>query len=218
MTGVQVGATSDSSLIPHPSSLPLRLILASQSPRRQELLRLLGCPFEVIPSGVDEAAAPAELAPARLALWLAEEKARNIAERYPDAVVIGADTIVVSADEVMGKPADSDDARRMLRALSGVTHRVITGIAVRRAWPPLLLSEAVETEVTFRPLTDNEVEAYVLTGEPMDKAGAYAIQGYGALLAAGIRGDYPNIVGLPVARLAELLRSMGFRILGEPPG
>jgi septum formation protein len=133
-------------------------------------------------------------------------------------LVIGADTIVVRGEQVMGKPADLEDARRMLRALSGVTHRVITGIAVRRAGPaPLLLSEAVETEVTFRRLTDNEIEAYLLTGEPTDKAGAYAIQGYGALLAAGVRGDYPNIVGLPVARLAELLRSVGFRILGEPP-
>jgi septum formation protein len=200
-------------------TLDFGLVLASQSPRRQELLRILGVPFEVIPSSVDEAAAPVDLAPARLALWLAEQKAQDVAARYPGAFVIGADTIVVLADEVMGKPADPDDARRMLRALSGVTHRVITGIAVRRAGPhPLLLSDVVETEVTFRLLTDNEIEAYLLTGEPMDKAGAYAIQGYGALLAAGIRGDYPNIVGLPVARLAELLRSVGFRILGEPAG
>jgi septum formation protein len=196
-----------------------RLILASQSPRRQELLRIFNVPFEVIPSTVDEATAPADLAPARLALWLAEQKARDVARRCPDAFVIGADTIVVVADEVMGKPVDRDDASRMLRALSGVTHRVITGIAVHRVGPPpLLLSNVTETEVTFRLLTDNEIEAYLLTGEPMDKAGAYAIQGYGALLAAGVRGDYPNIVGLPVARLAEMLRSVGFRILGEPPG
>jgi septum formation protein len=191
--------------------------LASQSPRRQELLRILDVPFEVIPSGVDESTAPVDLAPARLALWLAEQKAQDVAVRHPDAYVIGADTIVVLADEVLGKPVDSDDARRMLRALSGVTHRVITGIAVRRFGPPpLLLSDVVETEVTFRLLTDNEIEAYVRTGEPMDKAGAYAIQGYAALFTAGIRGDYPNIVGLPIARLAGMLRSVGFRILGEP--
>jgi septum formation protein len=196
---------------------PRRLILASQSPRRQELLQVLGWPFDVIPSGVDESTVPAGLAPAALARWLAEQKADDVAHRHPGAFVIGADTIVVLGDEVMGKPVDPEDAARMLRALSGATHRVITGIAVRREGPePLHLSDAVETEVTFRPLTDHEIEAYVRTGEPMDKAGAYAIQGYGAMLAAGIRGDYPNIVGLPVARLAELLRSVGFRILGEP--
>jgi septum formation protein len=180
---------------------------------------MLDVPFEVIPSTVDEATAPAGLAPARLALWLAEQKAQDVAERHPGAFVIGADTIVVLADEIMGKPVDRDDARRMLRALSGVTHRVITGIVVQRVGlRPLLLSNAAETEVTFRLLTDNEIEAYLLTGEPMDKAGAYAIQGQGALLAAGVRGDYPNIVGLPVARLAEMLRSVGFRIMGEPAG
>jgi septum formation protein len=197
---------------------PRRLILASQSPRRQELLQVLGQPFDVIPSDVDEAAAPNDLAPATLARWLAEQKAADVARRHPGAFVIGADTIVLLGDQVMGKPADLADARRMLRALSGATHRVITGIAVQREGPePLHLADVVETEVTFRPLTDHEIEAYLLTGEPMDKAGAYAIQGYGALLAAGIRGDYPNIVGLPVSRLAELLRSVGFRILGEPP-
>jgi nucleoside triphosphate pyrophosphatase len=195
---------------------PRRLILASQSPRRQELLQVLGWPFDVIPSSVDESAAPS-LAPLALARWLAEQKAQEVAARHPGALVIGADTIVVIGDQVMGKPANAEDARRMLRTLSGATHRVITAIALRRAGPePLALSEEVETEVTFRGLTDNEIEAYVRTGEPMDKAGAYAIQGYGALLVAGVRGDYPNIVGLPVARLAELLRSVGFRILGEP--
>src|SRR5439155_5082618 len=106
-----------------------------------------------------------------------------------------------------------------LRARSGQTHRVITGIAVRRDGPkPLLLSDAIETEVSFRPLTDNEIEACLLTGEPMDKAGAYAIQGFAALFVAGIQGDYPNIVGLPVARLAEMLRSVGFSILGDRSG
>jgi septum formation protein len=178
---------------------------------------VLGWPFDVIPSGVDEGTAPAGLAPAVLALWLAEQKARDVAARHPGAFVIGADTIVVIGDEVMGKPADEADARRMLRGLSGATHRVITGVAVRREGPePLSVSDAVETEVTFRTVTDNEIKAYVQTGEPMDKAGAYAIQGYGALLIAGVRGDYPNIVGLPVARLAEMLRSVGFSILGEP--
>jgi septum formation protein len=194
-----------------------RLILASQSPRRKELLELLGWPFEVIPSTVDEGTAPAGLAPAQLARWLATQKAAEVAGRYPDAFVIGADTIVVLGDQVLGKPVGVDDARRMLRLLSGVSHAVITGIAVRRAGPePLLLSDVVQTEVTFRRLTDNEIEAYLLTGEAMDKAGAYGIQGYASLLVEGVQGDYPNIVGLPVARLAMLLRSVGFRIMGEP--
>jgi septum formation protein len=193
------------------------LILASQSPRRQELLQLLNLPFQVIPSGVDESTAPAHLEPASLARWLAERKAEDVAARYPDAIVIGADTIVVLGDEVMGKPVDLSDARRMLRALSGQTHRVITGIAVIRAGSePRRLADAIETEVTFRSLTDNEVEAYLLTGEPMDKAGAYAIQGYAALFVAAVRGDYPNIVGLPVARVAAMLRSLDISILGEP--
>ncbi len=198
-------------------ALPRRLILASQSPRRQELLRVLGWPFDVIPSGVDESTAPVDLAPPALARWLAERKAADVARRHPGAFVIGADTIVVLGAGVMGKPADKEDARRMLRTLSAATHDVVTGVALRREGSdPLLISEVVTTEVTFRRLTDNEIEAYLLTGEPMDKAGAYAIQGYGALLVAGVRGDYPNIVGLPVARLAELLRSVGFSILGEP--
>jgi septum formation protein len=193
------------------------LILASQSPRRHELLQLLNLPFEIIPSGVDESTASRDLKPASLARWLAERKAADVAARYPDAVVIGADTIVVLGDEVMGKPVDLSDARRMLRALSGQTHRVITGVTVVRAGSePRRLADAIETEVSFRPLTDNEVEAYLLTGEPMDKAGAYAIQGYAALFVAGVRGDYPNIVGLPVARVAAMLRSLGISILGEP--
>jgi septum formation protein len=201
------------------SALPGPLVLASQSPRRQELLQILSVPFEIIPSGVDETTAPADLPPEGLVRWLAERKAEDVARHCPEAVVIGADTIVVVGPEVMGKPADREDARRMLRTLSGHTHQVITGIAVRRDGSnPLRLSDSIATEVTFRPLTDNEIEGYLLTGEPMDKAGAYAIQGFAALFVTGIRGDYPNIVGLPVARLAEMLRSAGFSILGEPPG
>jgi septum formation protein len=198
-------------------SPPHRLILASQSPRRRELLELLGWPFEVIPSSVDEEAVPPGLAPAQLAGWLATRKAEEVADAHPGVFVIGADTIVVLGDQVLGKPVDLDDARRMLRLLSGVSHQVMTGIAVRRAGPDaVLLSDVVQTEVTFRRLTDNEIEAYLLTGEAMDKAGAYGIQGYASLLVEGVRGDYPNIVGLPVARLAQLLRLVGFRIMGEP--
>jgi septum formation protein len=193
-----------------------RLILASASPRRQELLGLLALPFEVIPSEVDEAALVRELGeqplPAEMARRLAEVKAADVAARHPDALVLGADTIVVLGDAILGKPVSPDDARRMLALLSGRTHQVITGIALRGA---LSVSDAVSTDVTFRELTSREIDAYVATGEPMDKAGAYALQGRATVLIEGIHGDYTNVVGLPVPRLAILLRRHGIPILGE---
>jgi septum formation protein len=192
-----------------------RLILASASPRRQELLGLLGLPFEVIPSEVDEAALVRELGeqplPAEMARRLAEVKAADVAARHPDALVLGADTIVVLGDAILGKPVSPDDARRMLALLSGRTHQVITGIALRGG---VSVSDAVSTDVTFRELTSREIDAYVATGEPMDKAGAYALQGRAAVLIEGIHGDYTNVVGLPVPRLAILLRRSGIPILG----
>jgi septum formation protein len=193
-----------------------RLILASASPRRQELLGLLALPFEVIPSEVDEAALVRELGeqllPAEMARRLAELKAADVAARHPDALVLGADTIVVLGDAILGKPVSPDDARRMLALLSGRTHQVITGIALRGG---VSVSDAVSTGVTFRELTSREIDAYVATGEPMDKAGAYALQGRAAVLIEGIHGDYTNVVGLPVPRLAILLRRYGIPILGE---
>jgi len=193
-----------------------RLILASASPRRQELLGLLGLPFEVIPSEVDEAALVRELGeqplPAEMARRLAEVKAADVAARHPDALVLGADTIVVLGDAILGKPVSPDDARRMLALLSGRTHQVITGIALRGG---VSVSDAVSTDVTFRELTSREIDAYVATGEPMYKAGAYALQGRAAVLIEGIHGDYTNVVGLPVPRLAILLRRYGIPILGE---
>lgn len=194
-----------------------RLILASASPRRQELLVLLALPFEVIPSEVDEAALVRELGeqplPAEMARRLAEVKAADVAARHPDALVLGADTIVVLGDAILGKPVSPDDARRMLAFLSGRTHQVITGIALRG--PGVSVSDAVSTDVTFRELTSREIDAYVATGEPMDKAGAYALQGRAAVLIEGIHGDYTNVVGLPIPRLAILLRRHGIPILGE---
>jgi septum formation protein len=194
-----------------------RLILASASPRRQELLGLLGLPFEVIPSEVDEAALVGELGeqplPAEMARRLAEVKAADVAARHPDALVLGADTIVVLGDAILGKPVSPDDARRMLALLSGRTHQVITGVALRG--PGVGATDAVSTDVTFRELTPREIDAYVATGEPMDKAGAYALQGRAAVLIEGIRGDYTNVVGLPIPRLAILLRRHGIPILGE---
>jgi septum formation protein len=198
------------------SSAP-RLILASASPRRQELLGLLALPFEVIPSRVDETALVDELgervSPAEMARRLADFKAADVAAHHPDALVLGADTVVVLGDAVLGKPVSPDDARRMLALLSGRTHQVITGIALRG--PGVAASDAVSTDVTFREITPREIEAYVATGEPMDKAGAYALQGRAAVLIEGIRGDYTNVVGLPIPRLATLLRRQGIPVLGE---
>lgn len=189
------------------------IILASASPRRRELLALLGHPYEVIPSRYEELLPETYPDPGALAVHLAQEKARDVAREHPDALVIGADTVVALGTRVYGKPADRHDAARMLRELSGKTHQVITGVA--------LLSGAARTfsaitDVTFRELQEPEIAAYVETGEPMDKAGAYAIQGYGGLLISGIRGDYPNVVGLPLMPLALHLRELGVPILGLP--
>jgi septum formation protein len=188
-----------------------RIILASASPRRLELLRLTGLPFEVIPSSVDEECVTG--APAEVARLLSERKAEEVAARHPGALVLGADTIVTLDGAILGKPRDAGDARRMLALLSGRTHQVITGIALRGAGA---VSDAVSTDVTFRPLTAREIAAYVATGEPMDKAGAYALQGHAALFTPEIRGDYANVVGLPLCRLTDLLRAHGIPVLDEP--
>ena len=200
-----------------PRELP-RLILASSSPRRRELLALLELPYEVVPSRYEEPVDPEGRDPAEWALHLAREKAREVADRHPGAVVIGADTVVALEDRVYGKPADAEDARRMLRELSGRAHRVFTGVAVAdgRTAPATLRGFSTGTEVRFRSLQEAEIAAYVATGEPMDKAGAYAIQGHGALLIEGIHGDYPNVVGLPLTPLALLLRELGLPVLGLP--
>lgn len=181
----------------------MRYILASQSPRRRELLSLLWDSFETCPAEIDETlqgGCPLEQEVQRLA----SEKALAAARENPDAVIIGADTLVELDGLVLGKPRDEADARRMLSLLSGQTHRVLTGAAV------VLPEQKVytlrnSTKVTFRPLSAEEIDAYVATGDPLDKAGAYGIQGRGAVLVAGIHGDYYSVMGLPVAQLYELL-------------
>ena len=198
--------------------IPGGLVLASASPRRRTLLSLLGVPFAVHPAAVDERLPGRCPDPERLARDLAAEKARAVGAELPRSVVLGADTIVFLEDRVYGKPADAGDAVRMLGELAGRPHRVVTGCALclPAGRPHRLLGWSVTTEVRLRPLTHSEIRAYVATGEPMDKAGAYAIQGTGALLVEGISGDYPNVVGLPVASVAAQLRSLGWQILGEP--
>ncbi|HNW91720.1 MAG TPA: Maf family protein [bacterium] len=185
----------------------MKVILASQSPRRQELLQRAVAEFVIDPSDYDESMSTGET-PAHYAAHCALMKAKTVAQRRGgDEAVIGSDTIVVLDNEIYGKPADHADAARMLRALSGRTHQVISGIAVvtpRGEW-----SDAVSTDVTFKALAEEDIAWYIGTGEPADKAGAYAIQGLAAKFIAGYAGDYDNIVGLPVAALRTMLAAAG---------
>lgn len=179
------------------------LILASGSPRRKELLARTGRTFRVVVSDADEIA-PKDMAPIDVALHNARAKALAVASGQPAcAIVIGADTIVVLNERIFGKPVDERDAHRMLRELSGKTHQVITGVALVREDHCEALAEV--TNVCFRDLSDEEITAYVATGEPLDKAGAYGIQGAAGAFVDHIEGDYDNVVGLPVARLERAL-------------
>ena len=184
------------------------MILASQSPRRKELLGQMGLRgFKVTSPEVDETV-DEHLPPAQVVEELSRRKAMAVARHADgDDLIIAADTVVALEGAVLGKPADGADAARMLAALAGRTHFVYTGLTVLRGERARTVSE--ETAVTFRPLTEGEIAAYVATGEPLDKAGAYGIQGYGALLVEGIRGDYYNVMGLPVCRLGLLLKELG---------
>lgn len=187
----------------------MSIILASQSPRRRELLAQMGLTdFQIIPAVGEEIVDPT-LAPPALAESLALHKAREVARNHagPGDLVIGADTIVVLDGKVLGKPHDAAHAREMLTALSGQWHHVYTGVAVLRDGEELVAHE--DTEVHFCPLTQAEILRYIETGEPMDKAGAYGIQGQGALFIDRIQGDYCNVVGLPLYRLGKLLGQLG---------
>jgi septum formation protein len=183
-----------------------RVVLASASPRRRELLNLIGIAHEVRPANIDETARPRE-APRRHAERLARGKASAVATRDPDLITIGADTVVVINRKVLGKPADEDEAAHMLGLLSGREHTVITAVAVSRG--KKLRSAIEEVRVKFRRLRDDEITAYIATGEPMDKAGAYGIQGFGATIVERIEGDYFAVMGLPLGRLVGLLRDVG---------
>ena len=186
----------------------MSVILASQSPRRRELLERMGITqFKIIPARGEEKADPG-LSPDRLVEELSRQKAAEIAAQADGAdVVIAADTVVALDGKVLGKPRDEEDAFAMLSALQGRQHQVYTGLTVRRGAQSATLHEMAL--VTFRPLTGEEIRAYIATGEPMDKAGAYGIQGYGALLVEGVSGDFYTVMGLPVCRLGGLLRQFG---------
>jgi septum formation protein len=181
-----------------------RVILASASPRRRELLTLVGIDHEVRPMDIDESYLAGETPPAH-AERLARGKATAVGEA--DAVVIGSDTIVVVDGDVLGKPRDREHAAEMLRRLSGRSHTVMTGVAVR--WQGQLASGLEEVGVTFRALTDDEIERYIDTSEPMDKAGAYGIQGYGATIVERVDGDYFAVMGLSLIHLTRLFRELG---------
>jgi septum formation protein len=206
----------------------MRLVLASGSPRRRELLALLGLAFDVVPADVDESARPDELPidlVRRLALDKVEAVAAIEANAGAEVIVLAADTIVEVAGEIpgeipgeiLGKPADAGDARRMLRRLSARTHRVHTGVAVRRH--DATLSEVVTTEVTMIAMSDAAIEWYLATGEPMDKAGAYAIQELASLFVTAIEGNHSNVVGLPVPMVYRMLAARDVRPGSDPqPG
>jgi septum formation protein len=186
----------------------LDVVLASSSPRRHQLLELVGIKHEVRASDIDETYFPGEEAAAH-AERLARTKAQAIASVMPHALVIGADTIVVVDGQVLGKPTDENDAQRMLERLSGRTHVVMTAVAVSHEGRTVSTVESVS--VTFRPLLYDEQWRYIRTGEPMDKAGAYGIQGYGATIVRRIDGDYFAVMGLSLVRLVELMAELGVR-------
>lgn len=180
------------------------IILASSSPRRKELLSYIVDEFTIIPSNLEEIAYGT---PSEQTLKLAKDKAADIAKSYPDAVVIGADTLVAIGDRVLGKPKDEEDAAGMLKLLSGKTHEVYTGVAI--VCDGNVLTECVVTEVTFDVMSDEEIDSYIETGEPMDKAGAYGIQGLSGKFIRGISGDYFNVMGLPQNTVYKMLKSTG---------
>lgn len=194
-----------------------KFILASASPRRKELLGAIGLDFAVIVSEADEDSVSKELEPSlyvqELAMLKAAATAKAVIE-YKDTIVLAADTIVTLDGKILGKPSDKEDAFDMLKALSGRTHEVYTGYCVMRIADGFSVCNAVKTEVTFKELTDEKINNYIATNEPMDKAGSYGIQGLGGLLIEKFNGDYQNVVGLPVSALADTLeKEFDIRIL-----
>ncbi len=185
-----------------------RVILASASPRRIELLQQMGLRFEIATSGVDENFREGE-SPRDHVLRLAEAKAGAVSLLRPDAWVLGADTIVVIDGEILGKPSSPAEAIAMMRKLSGREHRVFTGFNMTSAERGITVSEAVESAVTFRTIGDDEAAWYAATDEPYDKAGAYAVQGLGAFFIREIRGSYTNVMGLPLCEVVDVLKKLG---------
>ncbi|TDF97634.1 Maf family protein [Paenibacillus piri] len=194
-----------------------KLILASSSPRRQELIRTLRLPYEIRVSDVNEDTGPG-LAPAEIVEQLSGRKAAAVCEMYKselpeNGIIIGSDTVVVLEGRVLGKPRDERDAFGMLSALQGRAHHVYSGVALLDVATGQTLVDHQVTAVYMKPLTGGQIERYIRTGEPMDKAGSYAIQGLGATIVERIEGDYFNVVGLPISLLSELLERLGITVL-----
>mgnify|MGYP001491180455 CR=1 FL=1 len=188
-----------------------QLILASSSPRRSELLKQLGLDFRILPCEVNETLPPG-LRPDELVETLAARKAWAAAVLLNEGIVIGADTVVALNGQVLGKPADTSDAAEMLRLLQGTNHEVYTGVALVDAGRREILIDHEQTRVYFKPLEEVEILRYVSTGEPMDKAGAYAVQGLAAMFIGRLEGCYTNVVGLPLAKLSEMLKQFGYNV------
>ncbi len=193
-----------------------KIILASSSPRRKELLERLGLRFEVIPSLIDEIPLRDE-SPEDFALRTSTEKALSVSRSLDsDSVVIGADTIVVIGGEILGKPKDEEEATIMLEKIAGREHRVITGFSIVKPEAEILYRNLVESRVKIKTLAPCEIEGYIKTGEPMDKAGAYGAQGIGAFMIEEIHGSYTNVVGLPIAQVIDVLTRLGvLKLFGE---
>ena len=192
-----------------------KLVLASRSPRRYELLKQMGLVFDVVPSRIEEGGLLPGESPGKHVLRLSEAKARDVGMLHPDAWVIGADTIVFVDGTVLGKPKHREEAIEMLRQLSGKEHTVLSGFSVNHIGMGKRDQEAVQTSVKVKSLTETEIKWYVGTGEPFDKAGAYAIQGIGSFMIDSIRGSYTNVVGLPVCELIQMLNRLGAITISE---
>ena len=188
------------------------IILASASPRRKELLKKIGLKFKVEPSNCEEKVSQ-ELEPHELVKSLSLEKARLVAQNHKNALVIAADTFIVFKDKILGKPSTKTEAREMLEILNGKHHLVITGFTIIDTDSGRAVSKAVETKVYLKKLNSTEIDAYVDSKEPLDKAGAYAIQGLGSVIVEKIEGDYFNVIGLPLSALAESLKEFDVRVL-----
>ncbi|MFX0558986.1 nucleoside triphosphate pyrophosphatase [Tepidibacillus infernus] len=191
-----------------------KIILASSSPRRREILELIGISFLVHPSDVDEGYNESN-SPEDIVKQLATRKAMDIASYYQEGIIIGADTIVVLDGQILGKPKDEEDAFQMLNRLQGRSHQVFSGVAVVDAKTREVKASYQMTKVYMDPLSEEEIRLYIATKEPMDKAGSYGIQGFGAIFIEKIEGDYFNVVGLPVALLSTLLKDFGIQILKD---
>jgi len=189
-----------------------KIVLASKSFRRKELFKQVGIEFDIRESDFEEDMT-LKKKPVELAKFLALEKAKDVAKHYEDAIVIGADTFVVSGRELIGKPKDEEDAERILKKLSGKWHKIVTGFAIIDTKNNIVVNDFGEAKVKFRKLGIEEIRNYIATGEPMDKAGAYGLQNKAAVFAEKISGDFYSIVGLPLCKICEALQKMGIEIL-----